>query len=412
MNLRKIGVIAWHEYVTNIRRVGFIFVTLLFPVMGVIALVIATLFSGQATKFLVSQFLPEAQVVGIVDQAHLFTPIPEAYAKIFQAFPDEAAAKRALLANHIRTYYVIAADYVQSGKVTAYAKGLFETGSASDEASLETFLVRGLLTGKVDDATLTRAAKPAKYDIVTLDAQGEKSAGGALSVVSGFIAPYVFSILLFMAVFSSSGYLLRSVSEEKESRVIEIILSSVSPTELLAGKVIGLGAVGLTQVGVWLGSSFALSGGVGALFAGAVMVLNPGAFMLAAVYFLLGYLLFGAIMATAGSLGTNVRESQQIAGIFSFMAAIPWFFAGILFANPNAMLARVLSYFPLTAPTMMMLRLPMTQVPVEDIVISLSVLVVSVPLALWAGAKIFRVGLLMYGKRPTLREIWRALRQA
>jgi ABC-2 type transport system permease protein len=141
-----------------------------------------------------------------------------------------------------------------------------------------------------------------------------------------------------------------------------------------------------------------------------VLVLHPGNFLLAALYFLLGYLLFGTIMATAGAVGTNPRESQQLAGIFSFAAAIPWFFASVLFANPNATLARALSFFPLTAPTTMMLRLPLGGVPVVDILISLIVLLISIPIVVWAGARIFRVGLLMYGKRASVKEIVSALK--
>jgi ABC-2 type transport system permease protein len=105
-----------------------------------------------------------------------------------------------------------------------------------------------------------------------------------------------------------------------------------------------------------------------------------------------------------------MRESQQIAGLFTFCAVIPWFFWSVLLTNPNALLPRVLSFFPLTAPTMMMLRLPMTDVPVVDIFGSLLVLLISIPIALWAGARVFRMGLLMYGKRPAIREIWHALK--
>jgi len=411
MNIRKVGTIAWHEYITNVRRVGFIFVTLMIPAFGLLVIVIAGFFSGEASRFLESQFTPPTKPDGLVDHSGLFTPIAPQFAKNLIAYPDEATARAALLADKIDSYTIIPSDYMTTGKVTQYVTNIFGNASA-DSVDLRTFLVKGILTGKVDDVTLTRAASPAKIDLITLDSKGTSQAGGALSVVSGFIAPYIFSILLFVAVFASSGYLLRSVSEEKETRVIEIILSSVSSTELLTGKVIGLGALGLTQVGVWLASSFAFSGGLGAMFAGAVLILNPGSFLLAAIYFFLGYLLFGAIMATAGSLGTSLRESQQLAGMFSFWASIPWFLAGVLFANPNAPIARVLSFFPLTAPTMMMLRLPIAPVPIEDIVGSIVVLLISIPVALWAGAKIFRMGLLMYGKRPALREIWATLRKA
>ena len=413
MDLRKVAVITWHEYFTNVRRIGFIFTTLLFPAMGLIGILIAGFFSGQATSFLVSQFIPsETKPAGIVDHSGLFVPIAPDYAKNFVAFSDEPSAKSALVADTIASYAVIPADYFDKGRITWYTKGFFSGVSSPDTEDLQSYLVTRMLNGKVDNATLKRTAMPAQVDVITLDTKGEKQTGGALSFISGFIAPYIFSIMLFIAVFSSSGYLLRSVSEEKETRVIEIILSSVSPMELLTGKVIGLGALGLTQVAVWLASSVVLSGGLGALFAGAVFILNPGSFLLATIYFFLGYLLYGAIMATAGSLGTSLRESQQLAGLFTFWASIPWFFAGVLFSNPNAGIARVMSIFPLTAPTMMMLRLPMAQVPTIDIIGSIISLVISIPIVLWAGGKIFRIGLLMYGKRPAVREIWQALRKA
>ena len=412
MSLSKIAIIAWHEYSVNVRRIGFIFVTLLFPALGFIGLAIAALFGGQAANLARAQLTPQRRSVGIVDQSKLFTPIAAQFADRYVAYADAESAKQALLNDQLGSYIVIPADYLSTGKLSSYTKEGFSNLTNDDPTTLRAFLVSGLLAGKVDPALLTRASRPNDTTIVTLDSKGNPTTGGDMSFVAGFLAPYLFSVLLFIAVFSSSGYLLRSIADEKETRVIEIVLSSILPSELLAGKVIGLGALGLTQVGIWLGSSFFLSGGLGAIAAGAVLILNPGNFLLAAVYFLLGYLLFGTIMATAGALGTNPRESQQLAGIFSFAAAIPWFFASLFFTNPNGTFARALSFFPLTAPTTMMLRLPLGGVPAIDIVISLVVLLVSIPIVVWAGARIFRVGLLMYGKRPSVKEIWSALRQA
>ena len=412
MSLNKIGIIARHEYIVNVRRIGFIFITLLFPALGALGVVVGAFFGGQASTIVRSQFTPQVRPVGIVDQSKLFTPIPSQFARRYLAFSDEGTAKQALLGGEIGSYVVIPSDYLATGKVTTYTAGGFSNIANDNPSALRAFLVNGLLAGKVDAAYLARASQPADPTLVTLDSKGNPTTGGDFSIIAGFVAPYIFSILLFIAVFSSSSYLLRSIADEKETRVIEIVLSSISPTELLAGKVIGLGALGLTQVGIWLLSTFVLSGGLGAIVAGAVLVLNPANFLLAALYFLLGYLLFGTIMATAGALGTNPRESQQLAGIFSFTAAIPWFFASVFFTNPNAPLARALSYFPLTAPTTMMLRLPLGDVPAIDIVASLVVLLISIPVVLWAGARIFRVGLLMYGKRPSLQEIWGALKSA
>jgi ABC-2 type transport system permease protein len=130
------------------------------------------------------------------------------------------------------------------------------------------------------------------------------------------------------------------------------------------------------------------------------------------IYFVLGYLLFATLMAVAGSMGTTQRESQQIAGIFSFAAAIPFMTMGFVFTNPNSPLAVALSYIPLTSPVMMLLRLGINPVPAAQVAISLALLVASIALSLWAGAKIFRASLLMYGKRPGLKDLARAFKQA
>jgi ABC-2 type transport system permease protein len=130
------------------------------------------------------------------------------------------------------------------------------------------------------------------------------------------------------------------------------------------------------------------------------------------LYFVLGYLLFATLMAVAGSMGSTMRESQQIASIFTLSAALPWMTMGIVIANPNSPVALALSYFPLTAPVMMLIRLGFGQVPIGQIVISLAMLIGGIVLSVWAGAKVFRVGLLMYGKRPSLKDLAQAFRQA
>jgi ABC-2 type transport system permease protein len=195
--------------------------------------------------------------------------------------------------------------------------------------------------------------------------------------------------------------------------VIEVVLSSVTATQLLAGKVLGLGALGLTQVLVWLVSSFLLSGGITAIAATVVVALNPVAFALSTIYVILGYLLYGTLMAAAGALGTSNRESQQLAGVFSFASAVPLMFNSLILTGPDSAWVRALSFFPLTAPTTMMLRLPLSPtLPWLDVFISIGGLLLTIPLVLWAGAKVFRMGLLLYGKRPGVRQILRALREA
>jgi ABC-2 type transport system permease protein len=408
--------IARHEYAVNVRRPGFIFFTLLFPALGLIGLIVAGFFSGQVGRFLESQFAPRpaAQFTGLIDQSGLLTPLDPAFASSYRVYADEAAARAALLAGQVNGYVVIPADYLATGHLTAYAIGGLLDSVSVDSGRLRALLVQGLLAGQVDEAVLARVTDPADINPIMLNAQGQPSGGGSDvgSVVAGFLIPYALSFFLIISIFTASSYLLRSVSEEKETRVIEVVLSSVTAAQLLTGKVLGLGALGLTQVLVWLASGIAFTSGLGAVVAGLVVALNPWIFVLSAVYFLLGYLLYGTLMAAAGSLGTSQRESQQMAGIFSFAAAVPFIFNSLFIANPNSGFARLLSIFPLTAPTAMMLRLPLTSVSPLDLALSLAGLVITIPFALWGGAKVFRMGLLLYGKRPSLRQIGRALRQA
>lgn len=417
--------VAWHEYVTNVRRPGFIFTTLLIPAFGLIGLIIVTFLSGQAMDMLRNEFISrDSRPVGVVDHSGLYTPIAAEFTEDFRAYPDEAAARAALLDETIDAYLIIPADYVTGGALTAYTRSggnsfqdiILQDIIALKRDKLNPLLVHGLAADKLDAVTLTRVSDTGAGDFlpIRLDAQGNPVAEEAspFAFLGGMIASMAISILLFTSISNSSNYLLRSVSEEKENRVMEILLSSVSATDLLWGKVIGLGALGLTQVSVWMLSGILLTGGLGAIVAGALAVLNPLTFILALVYFILGYLLYGVLMAAAGSLGTSVRESQQIGGLFSFGAVIPWMINGFVMTNPNMTLARVLSWFPLTAPTMMMLRLPYGDVPVIDIIGSIAVLALSLPVVLWAGVKIFRTSLLIYGKRLSLKEIWSALRKA
>jgi ABC-2 type transport system permease protein len=411
--MRKIWVIARHEYLVNLRRPGFIIMTALVPLLGALGLLAAAFFGGQASTFFKRHFAPDPKQIGVVDHLGAFTPILPAYQDRYHLFADEEAGRAALRADEITTLLVIPTDYVETGQVMVLSKGSgFSVAAVDDSEAMRAFFVDHLVRDELDPTLRQRLADPIEPVLLSLDDEG-RSAGEPLGVALNIVVPYSLSILLIMTIFTSSGYLLQGVAEEKTSRVIEIVLSSVTAWELLAGKVLGLGALGLTQVLVWLTSALGLSGGVMSLLGVATPLLaRPEVFVLGLIYYLLGFLVHAVVMAAVGALGTTVRESQQLAGIFSMAAAIPLMLGGFLFPNPNVTLARALSWFPLTAPTMMLLRLPMVEVPTVDIVGSIAVLVLSIPAVLWAGAKVFRMGLLMYGKRPSLAQVVQALREA
>ncbi len=411
--MRKILIVARHEYLVNVRRVGFIAMTVLVPLLGAVGLLIAAFFGGQAATFLASTFVPEVREIGMVDQLGAFTPILPAYGDLITLFTDEETGRAAVQADEIASLLVIPEDYIESGRVIMITKEAgFSAAIMEDSDMLRGFFVNHLLRQKVDPTLRERLANPFEPVLVSLKGEDEPE-GGPLNIILNLMVPYVLGILLIMTIFVTSGYLLQSVAREKTSRVMEIILSSVTAQELLAGKVLGLGALGLTQVVIWLLSAAALSGGAMGLLGVAIpLLVRPQVLALGVVYYALGFLVYAVLMGAVGALGTTQQESQQLAGIFSVMAAIPLMIGGFMFSNPNMTFVRVLSWFPLTAPTMMLLRLPMTEVPVVDIVGSIALLIITIPAILWAGSKVFRMGLLMYGKRPSLRQVLRALRQA
>lgn len=409
----KIWLIAWHEYRVNVRRPGFIIMTLLIPLLGLVALLIGAFFGGQAGDALVNVFAGSNRSIAVLDQSGRFTPLLSEYASGFRLFASEEEGVAAVQAETARRLIVIPADYVATGRIRVLTnEGAFSALDMEDSGSLRGFFIDHLARDIPDEALRARLADPFRAQVVNLSGE-EQSAGDALTSVLGFIVPYLLSVLLIVTIFVSSGYLLRSVSEEKTNRVIEIVLSSVTAQQLLAGKVIGLGGLGLTQVVVWIGSSFGLSGGIVGLLGVAVpLFARPEVFVLAVVYYLLGFVVYAVLMGSVGALGADFQESQQLAGVFSLLASVPLMLAGLFFTNPNSTLIRVISWFPLTAPTAMMLRLPMSEVPVIDIVGSLATILLTIPLITWLGGKVFRLGLLMYGKRPKMLEIWRLLREA
>ena len=411
--MRKIWIIAGHEYLANLRRIGFIVMTASVPLLGLVGLLVATFFGGQASTFLERQFIPERKQIGIVDHLGAFTPLLPGYQAQYRLFADEAAGRAAVGSGEIASLLIVPQDYIAKGDVVILSKeGGFSAATMEDSTSVRRFFIDHLLRDKADPALRRRLSNPIVPVLMSLDNQGQPR-GGPLSAVLNILVPYFLGLLLVMTIFLSSNYLLRSVTEEKTSRVIEILLSSVTAQELLAGKVLGLGALGLTQVVIWLLSTFFLSGGASSMLGIALPLLTrPEVFVLGLVYYILGFLVYAVLMGAVGSLGTTMQESQQLAGIFSLVAALPLMLGGFMFANPNMPLVRILSWFPLTAPTMMLLRFPMTEVPLVDVVGSIGLLILTIPAILWAGAKVFRMGLLMYGKRPALAEVIRALREA
>ncbi len=408
--MKRVLTIARHEYWVNVRRPDFIIFTSLVPLLGIVALVVSLFFGRQAGGAIVRMFDGGSNVTAVVDRSGRFTPILPNFEEEYVTYSEEATARAALENADVQRIVVVPETYPQDEDVKVVTEGSRFSGSGT--RGLRTFFISHLIEEIEDETLQARMISPYDAQVEYVGEQGRASGGVAGEVLS-FLVPFLFGMLLAVTIFVSSGYLVRSVAEEKSSRVIEIVLSSVTLQQLLAGKVLGLGALGLTQILVWIASAAGLSGGL-VVLAGIMLplLMRVEVFGLALLYYILGFGVYAVLIGAIGTLGSSFQESQQITGIFIFIAAIPMMLTGVIMTNPDAMVVRVLSWFPLTAPTTMMLRLPLAEVPWTDIAGSLALLVVTIPLVVWLGAKVFRVGMLMYGKRPGVLEIVRLLRHA
>jgi len=271
------------------------------------------------------------------------------------------------------------------------------------------------IAGQTDSAHIERTITlGSSLDYYTQDRDGKWAIKDDAKSLAGFLLPFALAFLLAMAIISGGQYLLQGVSEEKETRILESLLCSVSPSELIVGKLIGLGSAGLTLVGVWVAAG-ALTGASTL----SVMHVNvpPSLLALGLLYFLLGYLFYASIMIGVGSITTNLREATQYAGYLTLLNVAPFWVMVKFLNSPNSTFAAAMSMFPPTAATSMMLRLSVASVtgaviPPWQIATSLGLLALAAVLMLLASSKLFRLGMLLYGKAPNLPEIMRILRQA
>ena len=399
--MHKLLTVARYEFARNARRTSFLVLTFGVPLFGLIGVLVfratsSPLAAGSATAS-----------IGYVDSGHLL-PTEESQAG-FIRFETADSARSALQQGRIGHYVVIPADYLKSGQVDLYSRQLSLGGEAPAEDAIQHFLAIGLAGKALPPQTAVRLATPPAYTIYLVSAGGDVRS--LTTTGRRLVVGDLFSILLAVAVFSAAQFLLQGVTEEKENRVIEVLLSSASAEQLMEGKILGLGALGLLQVAFWTASVRFMaplaSGGLAALTAVAV---SPGTLALLLLLFLLGYLFFAALLAAIGAVASSMREGQQIAGLVATLSLIPIWFAGALINQPSGGIARVLSYIPFTAPTALMQRIPTGQVSGAELASAILVLAIFVGLMMVAANRVFRMGLLLYGKRPGARAILAALR--
>ncbi len=408
--MRNAAVVARWELRRTIGRKAFLISTATMPVLLAIAVLVVVVF-GDCIGGTVEEASASdtGDAYGLIDRAGALDgrDLPPGFTR----FADEAAARAALAQDAIAGYFVLAADYEQSGAVRFVADDFGAFGEREGEARdlIRSVLLDALLQEHVAPEIAARIRQPVVLHAETVD--GSPPRGTAADSTIDAALPYAMAMLYLIIIFTSAGYLLEGVSEEKETRVIEIVLSSVTPDQLLLGKLAGQAMTGLVQALVWVATVLALVPLLLARFdlLGEV-TFNLAVLPLAIAYLLLGYLLVAAFYATVGSMTTSFKEGQQLAAYVVLPSVVPFMLASLIQGDPDGLLAVVLSWVPVTAPIAGLMRVAAGSQDVLSIAISVVILAVCVLLALWTSTRVFRIGLLVYGRRLRLSDIVRALR--
>lgn len=400
--MHKMWLVAQREFIMNITRRSFLFAAFGVPLLlvAIILVVFLVISANEST-------LEDAGIVGYVDYAGVLA-LAEDKPETFMAFASEEEAAKALEDKTLGAYFVVPQDYMRTGQVQVYNLG---TTSDALRKGISGFLLANLTAQIRGDIPLERVKNPTNTTVYVQET-GRFLEGGAGVFLSLFLPPILFSMVFMMASQVSSGFLMNGVVEEKTNRIMEILITSITPLQMLAGKILGLGALGLVQFFIW-GAATAVIMAFSEQIPFLKDVIIPANMLVVGfIYFLLGYFLLASIMAGLAAVAGTEEESRQYAGIFSLVLVIPFFAIGSLIQDPNGTVAVVLTMVPFTAPLTVILRMSFGVVPPEQIMISITVLLVSTVFVTWASAKVFRWGLLLYGKKLSLRELWRAIRSS
>jgi ABC-2 type transport system permease protein len=425
----KIWVVTAREYLERVRTRWFLIVTIFGPILfGVMIFLPPWLASrSKASADLARIVILDATGTGLGTRvaAELNGGLTgdTSRTQVRSVAPAELAraeslATRETIAKETRGYLVLDSATL-AGRTVRYA-GTNATAGA-DMQQLQRVVQDKVMALRLERAGLDPLQTAGitgmhlKMDAERITARGR----GASANVSAIFAIGV-SLLLYMSILLYGQAVLRGVIEEKQTRVAEVVVSSASPTDLLAGKVLGVGAVGLTQLLAWTVASIVLLQVRGPLLARMGIQDIPihmpdisiGMAVVLLLFFVLGYMFYAALFAAVGATVSNEQDAQQAQMPITLLLVLSVIFVGPVIASPESTLARTMSWLPFSSPIIMPLRMSMLSIPPLDLAIALGALVVSSYVAVWAAARIYRVGLLMYGKRASLAEALRWVRQA
>jgi ABC-2 type transport system permease protein len=404
------------EYMENVRKKSFLISTLLVPFMlvGVTLIPIA-----------VTLFMPSSQVtIAMIDRtgevgtdflASLDDTLKDGRAefvvKNFSDMPEDfdlrhAALIASLERDELGLFIDIPEDVYEAGEVFYFTK---DVGSVNILEKFEKRLNSIVLKQRLTRAGIDYERVRDLTQRINLEVHRVSKSGAVAKkdLLSEWALVFVFIMILYMTLLTWGMSIQRSLIEEKGSRVIEVLLSSIEPKDLFFGKIIGLGAVGLTQVAIWSLTGLAL--GFFTFIAAAQYFeyfnVPPVVLVYFIIFFILGFLFYSSIFALVGGICSTEQEAQQLQGIVTLPMIVPILVIMLIIQSPNSALAVVLSMIPLFSPMLMLARIVISMPDLWQIILCIAILIVSIYGSIYFSSRVFRVGILMYGKRPGIREI-------
>jgi len=410
--VNKVWSIFKYEFYKTVSRRSFILTLILVPLVPALILWVLNSLSASQSQALGEVFTGgalQALPAGIVDQSGLIKEVPDwIVGGSLVLVNDEATAREQTIAGSLIGYYLVAPDYLESGEVTYYVEEVNPLSGIEGTSIFEQLMQYNLLGGNMDlylKYTQSPSIQMVEINPQTADA---RDTDNPLT----FFVPYAITLFFYMIIFTSSSMLLTAISKEKENRVMEMLLSSVKPTQLFTGKLMGLGLAHLLQMAVWFGAAVLLLRMSGRTFTIPTNVQIPAtAFLFGIVFFALGFTFYGSLMAGWGAMVPNLREGSQSTFVFSLPLLFTLLSINTLISEPHGTLSTVLSMLPPTAPVVMMTRLVIGGVPLWHVAVAIVLLMLSDLFLIRAVAKIFKSQYLLSGSAASINSFFKLLFQ-
>ncbi len=423
--MSEIGVIIQREFLERVRTKSFILGTILMPVFVIGVVIVPGMLQprgGERTLVVVEQAPP-----GVADHMIAVLSAPRQSAREVSYSLERITApleevreqlNARVQAKQIDGYIWLPPDVVEKSEILYRARdvGNLEVNRDVRRAASEAVQAARLRESGIASSQVAALVRPVELDAARITRRGEQGAGAMATL--GF--SYIVGFLIYMMIILYGQNVMRSVLEEKTNRIVEVIISSIKASHLMAGKILGVCAVALLQVAIWavivtgaatqserLRERFGVS-----LDALRAIQIEPSVAVALILFFLLGFLLYAALFAAVGAAVSSEQEAQQMVAVVLLPLFIPLLFMFPVLTDPMGATATTLGMIPFTAPMVMPMRMGATTVPASQIFGSLALLAATVLLVTWMVGKIYRVGILSTGKRPTLRELGRWLRAA